>query len=68
MQNARYSSAVVRHRIDGLENKDWQKDMDLTVRHRIDGLEKRVDFIRVKVPVRHRIDGLENYQDEKVNF
>ena len=49
----------VRHRIDGLEKKVANIQMDNLVRHRIDGLEKTPHRWAQVVFVRHRIDGLE---------
>ncbi len=55
--------AVVRHRIDGLENFAMIKSIKKAVRHRIDGLEivcREGDSYTI---VRHRIDGLERCRD-----
>ena len=50
---------AVRHRIDGLENRELCRPYRDDVRHRIDGLENIAKAVTVKSFVRHRIDGLE---------
>ena len=54
--------ALVRHRIDGLENRRKYPKICRRVRHRIDGLENEARCVGCGFEVRHRIDGLENFQ------
>ncbi len=56
---AKKHTALVRHRIDGLERFQAVAVGCSDVRHRIDGLEKDKRQLHPRIFVRHRIDGLE---------
>ena len=53
-------TAVLQHRIDGLENSAMGQPCTERLQHRIDGLETTVVNDTYAYYLQHRIDGLEN--------